>query len=156
MLVSIREKLQCLAFQLPHENDFLQMVPLWLYIWASTLGTMFAKSPKKSPNQLFVYIFSRYVSCLFSTLCSLNDDLWHENSNKMSSLRSHCCKIMRLFVSIYKHCDRLLGTENSYFCGEKEQNERIKASFEKNTTTYSWSSYSGQASMTENINISAK
>ena len=60
------------------------------------------------------------------------------------------------FLSIFKHCDRLLGTENSYFCGEKEQNERIKASFEKNTTTYSWSSYSGQASMTENINISAK
>ena len=60
------------------------------------------------------------------------------------------------FVLIFQHCDGLLGTENSYFCGEEEQNERIKASFEKNTRTYSWSSYSGQASMTENINISAK
>ena len=70
---------------------------------------------------------------------------------------TNCKQTADLFVLIFKHCDGLLGTENSsYFCGEEEQNERIKASFEKNTRTYSWSSYSGQASMTENINISAK
>ena len=64
-------------------------------IWASTLGTMFAKSPKRSPIQLFVYIlYSFSAVCLHIWLiCQLfvfnytKTKCWF--SNNLSSLRSH-------------------------------------------------------------------